>query len=120
MITFVETDFISKEKAFREIRAYCSDKPGASECYPWGDVAWKVNGKMFACGGEDNNTFTVKSTPDEQAFLIQNSAIEKAAYVGRYGWVTITVTGQATLDLAKDLIDASYDLITSRVARSAK
>ena len=111
---------LSNDSAFQEVKAYCLAKADATEDYPWGDVAWKVNGKMFACGGEGHNTFTVKSTPDEQAFLIQNPAIEKAAYVGRYGWVTITVTDGETLELAQELIDASYDLVTTRKVRAAR
>jgi predicted DNA-binding protein (MmcQ/YjbR family) len=69
---------------------------------------------MFACGGLGHNTFTVKSTPDQQSLLIQHPAIEKAAYVGRFGWVTITVTDEATLELTQDLIDESYDQISPK------
>ena len=116
----METPSLSKESVFDEIRKYSMKKDGAVEEYPWGDVAWKVSGKMFACGGEGHNTFTVKSTLDEQAYLIQNPAIEKAAYVGRYGWVTITVADEETLALAKELVDVSYELVKPRGGRRAK
>lgn len=105
---------ISKEDAFQSIKAYCLAKTNVVEDYPWGDVAWKVGGKMFACGGDGQNTVTVKSTPDQQSVLIQHPSIERAAYVGRYGWVTISVTDQETLEMAEDLIDQSYDLIASK------
>ena len=84
----------------------------AVEDYPWeGHVGWKVKGKLFAIGGEESNQVTVKSTLDKQAALIHMDGIEKAAYVGRFGWVTITIANDQTLDLAKGLIDESYDMI---------
>jgi predicted DNA-binding protein (MmcQ/YjbR family) len=109
---------MSEGEAFKAIQKYCLAKPGAVEDYPWGDVAWKINSKMFACGGQGHNTFTVKSTPDEQAVLIQHQAVEKAAYVGRYGWVTVTVSDEETLNMAEDLIDESYGLITAKGKKS--
>ena len=99
------------EIAFQAFRRHCLEKEGAVEDYPWGDVAWKVGGKMFACGGKGSNALTVKSTMEKQAALIQHPNIEAAAYVGRYGWVTIRAEDQDTLDIALDLIDESYEAI---------
>jgi predicted DNA-binding protein (MmcQ/YjbR family) len=73
---------------------------------------------MFAAGGE--NSVTVKSTVEKQAVLIQQPNIEKAAYVGRFGWVTVSVTNDADLDLAFDLIDESYDLVSSKSKKRSK
>ena len=72
---------------------------------------------MFACTGDGSNVVTVKSTPDKQAALIQHPNIEKAAYVGRYGWVTITIPDRETMGLAQDLIDESYELVTATKKR---
>ena len=85
---------------------------GAVEDYPWeGHVGWKVKGKLFAIGGEDSNQVTVKSSLDKQAALVELDGIEKAAYVGRFGWVTVTIADDTTLDLAKALIDESYERV---------
>ena len=84
------------------------------EDYPWGDVAWKVAGKMFACTGRDSNVVTVKSTVEKQSALVQHPAIRIASYVGRYGWVTVTIGDEETLDIALDLVDESYEAIKSK------
>src|SRR5438309_11924715 len=100
--------------AFKAIRAYCMSKPDSVEDYPWGDVAWKIGGKMFACGGDGSNLVCVKSTLEKQAVLIQHPHIERASYVGRYGWVNITVADEEVWELARDLIDESYDAVKSK------
>ena len=85
---------------------------GAVEDYPWeGHVGWKVKGKLFAIGGEESNQVTVKSTLDKQAALVELEGVEKAAYVGRFGWVTVTISDETSLDLARGLIDESYAMI---------
>ncbi len=53
----------------------------------------------------------MKSSLDKQAALIQHPNIGVAAYVGKYGWVTISLVDEDTLDLAIDLIDESYAMV---------
>lgn len=98
------------------IKDYCLDKPDAFEDHPWGDTVFKVGtkGKIFCFCGSEAPRVTVKSTLDEQAALVQHPNIEVAAYVGRYGWVTVDIKDQDTLDLALDLIDKSYDAIAPK------
>lgn len=110
---------ISKEQAFKSIQSYCLAKEAATEDHPWGDTAWKVGGKMFACGCEGGNSFSVKSTLEKQAGLVAHPNIEVAAYVGRYGWVTITINDSDTLELAQDLIDESYELVKPKRKKSS-
>jgi predicted DNA-binding protein (MmcQ/YjbR family) len=110
---------LSKKEVFESIRTYCLAKESATEEYPWGDVVWKVSGKMFAGGCEGQNSVTVKSTLDEQAVLVQHPAIEVASYVGRFGWVTIHISDKATLKLAQHLIDGSYEAVRPKRKRAA-
>lgn len=102
--------------AFDKIRAYCLAKPGAFEDEPWpGDKAFKVNGKIFAMSGGES--LTVKSTVEKQEVLILHPHIRKAAYVGRFGWVTIELV-EDMLDMAFELIDESYEVVAKK--QSAK
>lgn len=94
-----------------QLRAHCLSKEGAVEDYPWGDIVWKVRGKLFAGTNQAGEAVTVKSSLDKQAVLIQHPDIEVAKYVGKYGWVTITLASNETLDLALELIDESYDAV---------
>jgi predicted DNA-binding protein (MmcQ/YjbR family) len=105
---------VSRRKAFEALRTLCRAKPGAVEEYPWGVVVWKVGGKLFAIAEMGGNAFTVKSTPADQAVLTQHPAVEVASHVGRFGWVTVTATDASTLDLARLLIDLSYDMVARR------
>jgi len=99
---------MKKDDVYARIRKHCLAKDGAVEEYPWGDVVWKVRGKIFAGSSDGNNRVSVKSTLQEQSRLIEHPAIEIAKYVGRFGWVTITIKSKKTLDLALELIDDSY------------
>lgn len=96
-----------------ELRAHCMAKPDVTEEYPWGDIVWKVRGKMFAATGAEAEGVTVKSTLDQQAALIQHPGIEVAKYVGKYGWVTVRLASRETFDLALDLVDESYEMVVA-------
>ena len=103
---------------FARVRAHCLAKPGAVQDEPWpGETVWKVDGKIFAMGGQ--TAITVKSTPDKQEALIQHPQIRKAAYVGRFGWVTVEPEDEDTFELALDLIDESYESVASRRKKRA-
>ncbi len=108
------------QNTVHELAEYCRAKPGAFEDHPWGDTVFKVGakGKIF-CGLDSANArVTVKSTVDKQSALIQHPDIEVAAYVGRYGWVTVTVNDLETLDLVHELIDESFSLVNNPLRKS--
>ena len=99
--------------AFDKIQAHCLAKPGAEEDEPWpGDTAFKVKGKIFAMGG--HQAVTVKCTVEKQEVLVMLPHVRKAAYVGRFGWVTVDLVDAEALGLALDLIDESYDSVVTR------
>ncbi len=91
----------------RELRDYALSFEGATEDFPWEDIAWKVGGKAFVFTGKDSASITVKSSLERQQMLILHPNIEKAAYVGRFGWVRMQVD-EENLELAKELIEESF------------
>jgi predicted DNA-binding protein (MmcQ/YjbR family) len=102
---------MEKEEIYSRVREHCLAKAEVTEEFPWDDVAWKRKGKGFVFTGKDSSRFTIKSTVDKQQSLTLHPQIAVAAYVGRFGWVTIDVNDEDTLGLALDLIDESYDLV---------
>lgn len=88
--------------------------PEVTEENPWGDIAWKTKGKMFAVTGESAEAVTVKATLEQQMALVQIPHIRVAKYVGRYGWVTVDLADRDSLEIALDLIQESYRLVRGK------
>jgi predicted DNA-binding protein (MmcQ/YjbR family) len=104
----------------RDLQAYCLSFAGAWEDYPWGDIVYKVGKKMFAALGVTGELagLTVKATLEDQDELVQLPHVEKAHYVGRYGWISVTVSDEATYEHALELIANSYNLVAPKSTRS--
>ena len=45
--------------------------------------------------------------------------ISRAAYVGRFGWISVTIASEADLEFTKNLIANSYALIAPKKRRVA-
>ena len=102
----------------RGLQSHCLSLPGAWEDYPWGDIVYKVGAKMFAATGTALPlTVTVKAMPEDADVLVQLPHVSRAAYVGRHGWVSVQVSDEVTLDHAKELFQASYDLVRAKSGR---
>jgi predicted DNA-binding protein (MmcQ/YjbR family) len=105
---------------------HCLAKPGAWQDEPWeGDVVAKVGeapagGKIFAflgggtsvgvkCGGnrEEADEWLLRY-PDDASVM---------AYIGRSGWNTLRVGDGIPDDEILEAVDASYDLVVSRLPK---
>lgn len=91
--------------------------PETSEVLTWEDhPTFRVRDKIFVICSATGDGINVKATKDDQEALVAtHPRIEVAAYVGRYGWVAMDLTG-AGLDwaLVEDLILDSYRLIAPK------
>ena len=104
------------------IRALALSFPEAYEDEPWGHPVFKVPpNRMFAGMSERDGAVivTVKLTPEEREIALLLPFVEVARYVGRYGWVTATVTDEESLEAAMEWVRESYWLRAPAHLRTA-
>jgi predicted DNA-binding protein (MmcQ/YjbR family) len=95
----------------QRIRELALSFPETYEDFPWGHPVFKVgDNKMFAAmsDGDDPVTLTMKLTPEEREIALHMPYVRVAAYVGRYGWVTATVSDEESLENALEWLRESY------------
>jgi predicted DNA-binding protein (MmcQ/YjbR family) len=104
--------------SYRELYDYSFAKPDAVVEHPWDHTAFKIRTKIFVIlSSPASPQMTVKSHPDELEALLAQPNIERAAYVGRFGWISVRAEGAEALEQAKDLIDTSYELVAGKKRR---
>ncbi len=106
-----------------ELVAYCLGKPGAWPDEPWeGDTVAKVGAKIFAFLGSGSplsvglKCGATREIADEWLRRYPNDA-SVMAYIGRSGWNTLRVGGAIPDDEVYEAIDASYDLVVSKLPK---
>ncbi|HET9614593.1 MAG TPA: MmcQ/YjbR family DNA-binding protein [Candidatus Limnocylindrales bacterium] len=75
-----------------DLRRIALALPEAEERLTWEtDVTFRVRDKIFAITGEGATRASIKTSPETQAELIERdpATFARAAYVGRFGWVTV-------------------------------
>ena len=98
-------------EAASEIRRLALGLPEAYEDTPWGHPVFKVSdNRMFASMSEADGTLrlTIKLTAEEREIAMLLPYVEKAKYVGRYGWVTAVVRDEESLEAALEWVRESY------------
>jgi predicted DNA-binding protein (MmcQ/YjbR family) len=82
------------------------------EDHPWGDFpVFKVAAnKVFAWMWENESGVhvTLKLTPEEREVAYLLPFVSTARYVGRYGWITATITDDDSLEAALEWLRESY------------
>jgi len=102
-----------------DVAAYCLDKPGVTEEYPFGPevTAFKVGGKMFALASppERPERLSLKCDPVRAQLLRQDfPEITPGYHLNKQHWNTLDVTGALPEELVQELIDHSYDLVKGK------
>mgnify|MGYP001492894517 CR=1 FL=1 len=99
-----------------EFRSYCLSKKYVTECFPFDEktLVFKVADKMFALSGLEHQPATVnlKCDPERAIELREEfSDIIAGFHMSKKHWNTITIEGNITNELLKELIDHSYNLV---------
>ena len=100
-----------------ELRAVALALPEAEERETWGTSTFRVRDRIFAILGE--RSVTIKATPQEQALLLSSDpeTFSYAAYVGRFGWVTVRLATVETSVLRGLLTEAWRSAAPKKLAR---
>jgi predicted DNA-binding protein (MmcQ/YjbR family) len=104
------------------IRSLALSWPETYEDAPWGHPVFKVaDNRMFATLSEADGAVrtSLKLTPEEREIALELPFVEKAAYVGRYGWVTVTIRDEEALEAALEWLRESYWLRAPARLRAA-
>jgi hypothetical protein len=98
-----------------ELRALCMSLPGTHEKETWGDaehagdVTFRVKDKIYVMTGPDGGGASIRTTIDQQAELIDTfpGVFRPAAYVGRFGWVSVDLA-EADPELLRGIVEGAW------------
>lgn len=104
-----------------EYRAYCLDKKGVTEGFPFDQntLVFKVMGKMFALADvEGFVSINLKCDPERAVELReQYHAVQPGYHMSKLHWNTVTVNDDAPDDLVYQWVDDSYNLVVQSLTK---
>src|SRR5438132_8956994 len=105
--------------AWKALKRYAAEKPGAWEDHPWGETVYKVAKKVFVCLGHRDNGYGLScKLPDSgEAAITMFSFAEPSGYgLGKAGWVSARCEAgeDVPLDLLKQRIGESYAAVAPK------
>jgi len=105
------------------LRKLCLALPEAHEAVAHGEPTFRVRKKQFAMyasanthHGHGQSAVWIKSTPDEQDFLIQARPehLFKPPYVGHMGWIGVPLDGDVDWVELEGLLRHGYALVAPK------
>lgn len=108
-----------------EFRDYCLSKKYVTECFPFDQttLVFKVADKMFALSGLEHQPSTVnlKCDPEKSNELRDAyDGIIEGFHMSKKHWNTITIEGNISNDLIRELVDHSYDLVVKGMTKKSQ
>ncbi len=106
------------------ISSYCLAKKGVVETFPFNEttLVFKVMGKMFALLPlENGDRIALKCDPERAMELREEwEEITGAFHMNKKHWNTVMTSGRISVELLRELIDHSYDLVVASLKKSLK
>ncbi|MCL7754021.1 MmcQ/YjbR family DNA-binding protein [Polaribacter sp. Z022] len=109
-----------------QLRDFCIAKKGVTEHFPFDDVTlvFKVMNKMFLLTGLNNwekgeQKMNVKCDPDKAIELRETyEGVNAGWHMNKRLWNTVTLnTSDVSDDLARELINHSYDMVVKGLTK---
>lgn len=107
-----------------DIRNYCLSKPATTESTPFGDdtLVFKVFDKVFALLSiSDTKRLNLKCNPERAIQLREeNSAIIPGYHMNKKHWNSVYPNDLYDDNLMIEMIDHSFELVTSKLKKAQK
>jgi hypothetical protein len=107
---------------YEQVRDWVLALPGGREVMveSWGHPTLRIGDRMIAGGAPDSPTMSIKASIEDQAELIaaDPETYAVADYVGRYGWVRITLATADANDVRRIVEDAWRRTAPKRAVRA--
>ncbi len=100
-----------------DVEGFLKKLKGSKMDYPFGEevAVYKVKDKMFALvtEGKEPVSISLKCEPELSVVLQEKyESVMPGYHLNKKHWITITLTGQLSLEEVKDLITLSYNLVS--------
>lgn len=95
------------------LRAIALALPETTEDVTWGDIHFRVRGKIF-CSPGNGEAMGLKVPADQLVALLEDPRFQLAPYWGRFGWVRVRLDSPVDWDEITPLVHGSYRLIAPR------
>lgn len=107
------------KQTFAKLRAFALRYPETREDHPWGESAFKVNGKIFVIANVTNEGLhvTVKLPRSREFALECHAFTEPTGYgLGKAGWITawFGAKDKPPLDILEAWIDESFRAVAPK------
>ncbi len=107
------------------LRDYMLSKPATTDDFPFGPQAmvFRVAGKIFGIMPWEENpvSISLKCDPDRAVQLReQHAGITGAYHLNKTHWNGVRMDGSVSLELVKELMDHSYELIASSLPKKVR
>jgi predicted DNA-binding protein (MmcQ/YjbR family) len=107
-----------------ELYAYCLQKKGVSEQFPFDEhtLVFKVGSKIFALTDiTDFKSINLKCNPERAIELReQYTAVHPGYHMNKKHWNTILLFSDLDDNLLKELIDHSYQLVLNSLSKKIR
>ncbi len=109
-----------------EVRDYCLSKPFVEESFPFDEetLVFKVANKMFALlplDNVENQSVNLKGEPEKNIeYRERFEGVEPGFHMNKKHWNTVMLDSDIDMDLIKQMIDVSYDLVLAGVPKRIK
>jgi predicted DNA-binding protein (MmcQ/YjbR family) len=108
-----------------ELRDLCLTLRGSEETFPFGfeTSVFKVAGKMFALSrlADPPLRVSLKCEPVlAERLRAAHPAITGGYHLNKRHWNTVVIDGSIPDQMVRDMIEDSYDLVVSRLARARR